>query len=80
MKRKRHAPEEMIRKRRKADVQLANGATVADASKPLGISENAFHRWRAQYGGMQAGQAKRLTASRSLSPLLSSVASEQDRS
>lgn len=60
MKQKRHTPEEITWKLREADAQLANGATVADASKTLGISENTFHRWRTQYGGMKAGQAKRL--------------------
>ena len=26
----------------------------------LGVSEATFHRWRNQYGGMKAGEAKRL--------------------
>jgi putative transposase len=50
----------IIRKLRDADVQLANGASVADVSKKLGVSENTFHRWRAQYGGMRTVDAKRL--------------------
>ena len=60
MKRKRHNSEEIIRKLRDADAQLANGASIAEVSKKLGISENTFHRWRAQYGGMKADEAKRL--------------------
>lgn len=60
MKRKRHSPEEIVRKLREADAELAGGATVGDVSKKLGISENTFHRWRNQYGGMKADQAKRL--------------------
>lgn len=60
MKRKRHTPEEIIRKLRDADVQLANGASTAEVSKKLGVSENTFHRWRAQYGGMRTVDAKRL--------------------
>jgi len=60
MRRKRHTPEEIIRKLREADAELAGGATVADVSKKLGISENTFHRWRNQYGGMKADQARRL--------------------
>jgi putative transposase len=60
MKRKRHTPEEIIRKLRDADAQLAAGSTVADISKKLGVSENTFHRWRAQYRGMKAPDAKRL--------------------
>lgn len=60
MKRKRHTPEEIIRKLRDADAQLANGATVTQVSKKLGVSENTLHRWRAQYGGMRTSEAKRL--------------------
>ena len=60
MKRKRHTPDEVIRKLRDADAQLAGGATVAEVAKKLGVSENTFHRWRAQYGGMRAPETKRL--------------------
>ncbi len=77
MKRKRHTPEEIIRKLRDADVQLANGATIADVSKPLGISETTFHRWRAQYGGMQVGQAKRLKALEKENARLKKIVAEQ---
>jgi transposase-like protein len=77
MKRKRHTPEEIIRKLRDADAQLANGATIADVSKPLGISETTFHRWRAQYGGMQVGQAKRLKALEKENARLKKIVAEQ---
>ena len=60
MKRRRHTPEEIIRKLREAEAQLAAGATVAEVSKKLGVSENTYHRWRAQYGGMRTSEAKRL--------------------
>ena len=43
MKRKRHNPEEVIRKLRQADEQLAGGATVAEVCKKLGVSENTYH-------------------------------------
>lgn len=77
MKRKRHTPEEIIRKLRDADASLATGATIADASKALGISENTFHRWRAQYGGMQVGQAKRLKALEKENARLKKIVAEQ---
>lgn len=60
MKRKRHSPEQIIRKLREAEAQLTGGATIADVAKKLGISENTFHRWRAQYGGVRTADAKRL--------------------
>jgi transposase-like protein len=46
MRRKRHTAEQIDRKLRDADAQLAAGATIADVSKKLGVSENTFHRWR----------------------------------
>ena len=60
MKRKRHTPEQIIRKLRDADARLAGGATTAEVARELGVSETTFHRWLAQYGGMKANEAKRL--------------------
>jgi transposase-like protein len=60
MQRKRHSPEQIIRKLREADLELAAGTSLADVCKKLGISENTFHRWRNQYGGMKADDMKRL--------------------
>ena len=60
MQRKRHSPEQIVRKLRDADVELANGAAVADVCKKLGISEQTYFRWRHQYGGMKADDMKRL--------------------
>ena len=60
MKRSRHTPEQVIRKLREAEVMLGEGKTIAEAAKELGISEQTFHRWRNQYGGMKADDAKRL--------------------
>ncbi len=60
MKRSRHTPEQVIRKLREAEVMLGEGKTIAEAAKELGVSEPTFHRWRNQYGGMKAQDAKRL--------------------
>ena len=60
MKRRRHTPEQIIRKLREADRLLAEGAEVPEVAKALEVSEQTFHRWRAQYGGMKADDAKRL--------------------
>ncbi len=60
MKRSRHTPQQIIRKLRDAERLLGEGKTIAEASKELGISEQTFHRWRNQYGGMKAADAKRL--------------------
>ncbi len=39
---------------------LAEGAEVPEVAKALEVSEQTFHRWRAQYGGMKADDAKEL--------------------
>jgi transposase-like protein len=60
MKRCRHTPEQIIRKLREAERLLGEGKTISEAAKALEISENTYHRWRNQYGGMKAQDAKRL--------------------
>ncbi len=60
MKRRRHTPEQVIRKLREAERMLSEGKTIPEAAKALEISEQTFHRWRNQYGGMKADDAKRL--------------------
>ncbi len=60
MKRKKHRPEQIIKKLREADAMLAAGKTIGQVAQSLEISEQTFHRWRNQYGGMKAEEAKRL--------------------
>lgn len=57
---KRHTPEQIVRKLRQADAELAAGTSVPEVARRLGISEATFHRWRNQYGGMKADAMKRL--------------------
>jgi len=59
-RRRRHTPEQIIKKLREADVMLAGGKTIAQVVQSLEISEQTFHRWRNQYGGMKAEEARRL--------------------
>jgi transposase-like protein len=61
MKRKKHRPEQIIKKLREADAMLSAGKTIGQVAQALEISEQTFHRWRNQYGGMKAEEAKRLT-------------------
>ena len=60
MKGKRHSPEQIVRKLLEADGMLAVGKTVGQVCQVLEVSEQTFHRWRNQYGGMKAQEAKRL--------------------
>jgi transposase-like protein len=47
-RRRRHPPEEIIRKLREADRLLGEGQEVAAVAKQLEVSEQTLHRWRAQ--------------------------------
>jgi putative transposase len=60
MNRRRHTPEQIIRKLREADRLLAEGCEIPEVCKALEVSEATYHRWRAQYGGLKADDAKRL--------------------
>jgi putative transposase len=57
---KRHTPEQIVAKLRDADAMLNAGKDVAAMLQSLGVSEATLHRWRAQYGGMNSEEAKRL--------------------
>jgi len=59
-RRRRHTPEQVIRKLREADRLLGEGQDVAQVAKQLEVSEQTLHRWRQQYGGLKADDAKRL--------------------
>ena len=60
MRRKRHSPEQIIRKLREAEAELATGASMETVCKKLEISEATYHRWKSEYGGMKGDEVKRL--------------------
>jgi transposase-like protein len=60
VKGRRHTPEQIVRKLREAERLLGEGKGVAEVTKELGISEHTFGRWRNQYGGLKADDAKEL--------------------
>ena len=60
MAKKRYNAEEIIHKLREAEVLLAQGSSIAQACKQLGITDQTYYRWRKSYGGMKVDQAKRL--------------------
>ena len=57
---KRPTPEQVITKLRQAEADRAQGLTLAQVCQRLGVSEQTLHRWRLQYGGLKADDAKRL--------------------
>ena len=59
-KRRRHSPEQIIKKLRDADALLAADKSVGEVLQALEVSEATLSRWRTQYGGMKSEEAKRL--------------------
>ena len=60
MKRKRHTPEQAVRKVREGERMLAGGSDLAEVLRHLEITESTWHRWRRAYAGMNAADVKRL--------------------
>jgi transposase-like protein len=60
VKGRRHTPEQIVRKLREVERLVGEGQTIAEAAKQVEVSEQTYHRWRNQYGGMKADDAKRL--------------------
>jgi len=58
MKKKRHTPEQIIKKLRAIEVMVGQGRTVAEASKVESISEQSYYRWKKQYAGMNERSIK----------------------
>jgi transposase-like protein len=59
-KRRRHTPEQMIRKLAEGNRLLAGGQELDEVCRHLEIAESTWHRWLSKYGGMKASDAKRL--------------------
>jgi transposase-like protein len=60
MKGKKHSSEQIIEMLRQAEAELNGGVSIGQVCQKLTISEQTFHRWRNQFGGMKAEAAKRL--------------------
>ena len=60
MVKRKHSVEQIIGKLREAEVELAQGRSVAEVCRSLGVTEQTYYRWRKEYGGLKMDQAKRL--------------------
>lgn len=58
--RRRHTPEQVVRKLQQADRLLAEGRDIGNVCRELQVSEQTYYRWRNQFGGLKADDAKRL--------------------
>ncbi len=59
MVRKGYTPEQIVGKLREAEILLNQGATIGEASRKIGVTEQTYYRWRKEYGGLRIEQAKR---------------------
>ncbi len=57
---KRLTPEQIIGALRQADAELAQGRTVGEVCRGLGVPEAGFYRWRTECGGLKVDQARRM--------------------
>jgi transposase-like protein len=60
MARKQHTAEQIIAQLREAEVLQANGQTMPEVCRQIGVTEQTNYRWRKEYGGLRVDQAKRL--------------------
>jgi transposase-like protein len=77
MKKRHHTPEQIIRLLQEGEKLLADGQPVEDVARHLEISESTFHRWRNQYGGMKADDAKELSKLRKENTRLKKIVADQ---
>ena len=57
---KGYTPEQIINKLRETEIHLSQGASIAEASKKISVTEQTYYRWRREYGGMRVEQARKL--------------------
>lgn len=60
MKATKHTTEQIITKLREVERLQAEGQTIAQARKQIGVSEHTYYYWRRRYGAMPVDEAKRL--------------------
>jgi putative transposase len=77
MKRRRHTPEQIVRKLAEGEKLLGEGKALDEVVRHLEITESTWHRWRNQYGGMKADDAKELRELRRENQRLKKIVADQ---
>lgn len=77
MKRRRHTPEQVIRKLAEGEKLLGLGKDLEEVCRHLEITESTWHRWRNQFGGMKADDAKELRELRKENQRLKKIVADQ---
>jgi transposase-like protein len=77
MKRRKHTPDQIIRKLAEGEKLLGEGKAIDEVVRHLEISEATWHRWRNQYGGMKADDARELKELRRENHRLKKIVADQ---
>lgn len=77
MKSKKHTPEQIVKKLREAEMELAKGAAVADVARKLAVSEQTYYRWKQQYGGAQGDRQVKVKELERQNTRLKKIVAEQ---
>ena len=77
MKKRQHTPEQIIRKLAEGEKLLGEGRSIGEAARHLELTEPTWHRWRNQYGGMKADDAKELRELRKENQRLKKIVADQ---
>lgn len=76
-RRKRHTPEQIVKKLRDAEAMLNAGKDLSAVLQALEVSESTYLRWKNQYGGMKSEEAKRLKQLEDENKRLKEIVAEQ---
>jgi putative transposase len=74
---KQYSVEQIVAKLREAERLQAQGQTIAQVCKRLGISDQTFFRWRIKYGALKEDEAQRLKALEAENVRLKKIVAEQ---
>jgi len=77
MKHSRHTPEQIIRLLAEGEKLIGEGKSIDEVARHLEITESTWHRWRNQYGGMKADDAKELRDLRKENQRLKKIVADQ---
>jgi putative transposase len=77
MRAKRYSVEQIVAKLREAEKLHAQGLTIPQSCKRLGISDQTFYRWRIKYGALKEDEAQRLKALEQENARLKKIVAEQ---
>ena len=74
---KKFSGTEIVGKLRQADVLIAQGKTVPDVCREIGVTSQTYYRWRNKYGGMSPDMIKQLRELQKENTRLRRVVSDQ---